>query len=163
MDSGPSWAFWKSGGGRGFPEGLTIVEPRGGNHPHTAGAERKGEEELFEEEEGKYRGRGDGPFFVMSHLTATSQRHLPQCGDTSSRITALAKTERRLKELAAKHKYLDTVAWERIQARRVNQEMQMLQEKLAAHLRKGEDGRADGQQPFTVEQWEWVGWHGRTG
>ena len=60
-----------------------------------------------EQEQRKHRGRGKRPNFIMAHLTATSQRHLPEFGATYARIRALAKMERRLKELIAKHRYLD--------------------------------------------------------
>ena len=72
----------------------------------------------------------------MAHLTATSQRHLPEFGATSARITALAKLERRLKELIAKHKYLDKVGWVGEQALRINQEMGTLRDRISGLLRQ---------------------------
>ena len=99
--------------------------------------QKKGEVTLTEKEQRKHRGRGEGPTFRKMLLTAASQRHLPQYGATTAKITALAKTERRLTELMAKHRYLDKVGWEGEQALRVNQEMEIIQGKITRHLRSG--------------------------
>ena len=118
---------------------------------------RRGEGiDFSEQEQRKHCGRGEGPNFIMSHLTATSQRHLPEFGATSARITALAKMERRPKELAAKHKYLDKVGWEGEQALRINQEREALRDRISGLLeKKGEEERRGGQEGrLSVEDWE---------
>ena len=102
--------------------------------------------ELSEQEQRKHWGRGEGPNFRMTHLKATSRRHLPEFGATSARITGLAKLERRLKELIAKHKYLDKVGWVGEQALRINQEMEILRDRILGLPRqKGEENQRGGQ------------------
>ena len=67
---------------------------------------------------------------VMKSLTATSQRRMPESGATTARLPKLAKTQRRIKDLQAKLKYLHKEGWTGAQPLKVCGQAAVLNEKL---------------------------------
>ena len=70
------------------------------------------------------------PKIVMKSLIAASQRRMPENGATTARLTKLAKTQRRVKDLKAKLKYLHKEGWTGEQLLRVCVQAAILKEKI---------------------------------
>ena len=79
---------------------------------------------------------------VMKSLTATSQRRMPENGGTTARLTKLAKTQRRIKDLQAKIRYLQKEGWTGAQPLKVCGQAAILAEKLD-RLVGAESGRSE--------------------
>ena len=67
---------------------------------------------------------------VMKSLTAASQRRMPENGGTTARLTKLAKTQRRIKDLQAKLRYLHKEGWTGEQPLKVCGQAAILHDKL---------------------------------
>ena len=66
----------------------------------------------------------------MKSLTAASQRRMPENGGTTARLTKLAKTQRMIKDLQAKLRYLQKEGWTGEQPLKVCGQAAILNEKL---------------------------------
>ena len=78
----------------------------------------------------------------MKSLTAASPRRMPENGGTTARLTRLAKTQRRIKDLQAKLRYLKKEEWAGEQPLKVCGQAATLDEKLG-RFADAETARAD--------------------